>query len=730
MGRNWRWYIIIAGTRPGIYREWAEAGPKVVGIPGSIHKGYMTYAEALRAFQKEIAEGNIRTIRVVTVRDQYLPEDPRTYHYPDIVDDSPSATTGSSTLTVGAGPVPSTSSARTTGVAGHTRDAPVRRETPSTSGTRRSNVNTGGDARDARNNAMASSPEQRRPLEPAATWPQNSVSQPEPSSPHRPNSQRSTNNGDRTHHRRTATLPSTPSTSGRPSARASGTPPHQQRSATSVRSRDVDHNAASSPIPITRQSTERILSPRRSGASDSTSSSPPTDVTQYGPDHFPSRSPSPASSLAGSPVLSRHGLSQREDASSHILGQDQTGAHRSPISSNNSQETEIQDESRLPVRSHTSTPSRDSSQESPPLPIPPRQTRSFIARAGSTPSALNSSSRAQPLRAHSSMPEPSRSHEGSSSAISSGRVLLPSSIVSSPTSLSAPPSTGRISSLDNRSTRSTRTRERLRLSSTSTTTPSHVPLPLSPSLSISNSVITSHSGSSSGSSPSTRRLRTPGTPFYPVIEPSDRELPRITPGVTPIATPLETRGTSPQEPTSMIVPPSTNACEPTSIGSPPAANSVDHAAYQSTTLSPNTSSREPTSIGDPPSPDLCEPIGSSRVGPTTSVSPPPSTTPHEPPIIIGPPVADNLEPTTISSPLPTPVPSADFLSPVTPSLGLTNMVTGVTDALTPRLNRLGLSWGAFFSQPAHVPNVVVDPRQDPRSPMSRSASLPGYGGLR
>lgn len=196
------------------------------------------------------------------------------------------------------------------------------------------------------------------------------------------------------------------------------------------------------------------------------------------------------------------------------------------------------------------------------------------------------------------------------------------------------------------------------------------------------------------------------------------------PSITPISTP------SPHGPTSPIVPPSTIPRATTSISSPPAANSVDRPDYGPTNNSANPSPREPTNISDPQGADFREPPSSSRLGPTTSASAPPSSTLHEPQSTSHSPAADNLEPTPISSPLPTPVPSADFLSPVTPSLGLTSMVTGVTDALTPRLNRLGLSWGAFFSQPVHVPNVVVDPTQDPRSPMSRSTSLPGYGGLR
>lgn len=673
----------------------------------------MTYDEALRTFQKRVAEGNVRTIRMVTARDQYLPEDPRTYHYPDVVDDSPSAT--GPTSTAGAGPGPSTSSARTINVAGLSRDAPATREVPSPSGTRRSRAYVDGDARDVRNNGMASSPKRRRPLESAATWPQDSASQPGPSSSHRPNSQRSSNNGDRSDHRRTATLPSTPSTSDRTSARTAVPLPRPRRPIGSSRSGNVDHTTASSPIPITRQSTERILSPRRSSASDSTSSSPPTDVTQYGPDRFSSRSPSPAPS----PVPSRHNRSQEEDNTVHSNPiQIQAGTGCSPPT--NTQETEVEDEATFPALNQPSTPSQNSSQGSPPLPILPRQTRSFVTRAGNNPSALSSPSRGHPLRAHSSMPEPSRSRseETSSSVVPPIRTLPPTDI-SSPASLSAPPSTGRNYSSTNRSTF---TREFLRLPSTSTTTPSHVPLPLSPSSSMA-------SNSSANSSPSTRRHRPPGTPFYPVLERSDREIPKITPDVTTVVTPLETRHTSPRESTSISVPPSTILPEPANIGSPSGAESPVRPNYKRPSTSLNTSPRKPTNISNPPSADAVEATSTSPHKPT-SVSVPPSPGLHEPPSTSDPPVANNLNHTSIISPLPSPAPSTDLLSPVTPSLGLTSMVTGVTDALTPRLSRLGLSWGSFFSQPVHVPNAVIDPSEDPRSPMRKSASLPGYGGLR
>ncbi|KAH9998492.1 hypothetical protein BJV74DRAFT_824791 [Russula compacta] len=57
-------YVVIAGTEPGIYRDWTDAAPKVTGIPGAIHKKFKIYPDALEAFNRARREGAVREIRV------------------------------------------------------------------------------------------------------------------------------------------------------------------------------------------------------------------------------------------------------------------------------------------------------------------------------------------------------------------------------------------------------------------------------------------------------------------------------------------------------------------------------------------------------------------------------------------------------------------------------------------------------------------------------------------
>ncbi|KAI0305642.1 hypothetical protein B0F90DRAFT_1086695 [Multifurca ochricompacta] len=72
------YYIVIVGTRPGIYGDWSQAAPKVSEISGAIHKKFKTYAEAREAFDKAEREGEVRAIQVDLAYDakpspSYLP---------------------------------------------------------------------------------------------------------------------------------------------------------------------------------------------------------------------------------------------------------------------------------------------------------------------------------------------------------------------------------------------------------------------------------------------------------------------------------------------------------------------------------------------------------------------------------------------------------------------------------------------------------------------------------
>ncbi|KAH9054248.1 hypothetical protein EDB87DRAFT_1647310 [Lactarius vividus] len=56
------YYTVIVGTQPGVYDDWAQAAPTVIGISGAIHRKYNTEREAWEAFDIAVCEGRVRTI--------------------------------------------------------------------------------------------------------------------------------------------------------------------------------------------------------------------------------------------------------------------------------------------------------------------------------------------------------------------------------------------------------------------------------------------------------------------------------------------------------------------------------------------------------------------------------------------------------------------------------------------------------------------------------------------
>ena len=43
-------FVVLAGRRPGFYTTWLECAPKCEGLPGAKCSGYVTLAEAPRAW--------------------------------------------------------------------------------------------------------------------------------------------------------------------------------------------------------------------------------------------------------------------------------------------------------------------------------------------------------------------------------------------------------------------------------------------------------------------------------------------------------------------------------------------------------------------------------------------------------------------------------------------------------------------------------------------------------
>ncbi|KAH9007953.1 hypothetical protein EDB83DRAFT_2459495 [Lactarius deliciosus] len=56
------YYTVIVGTKPGVYDDWAQAGPTVTGISGAIHRKYNTEREAWEAFDIAVCDGKVRMI--------------------------------------------------------------------------------------------------------------------------------------------------------------------------------------------------------------------------------------------------------------------------------------------------------------------------------------------------------------------------------------------------------------------------------------------------------------------------------------------------------------------------------------------------------------------------------------------------------------------------------------------------------------------------------------------
>ncbi|KAH9176498.1 hypothetical protein EDB89DRAFT_1902838 [Lactarius sanguifluus] len=58
------YYTVIVGTKPGVYDDWAQAGPTVTGISGAIHRKYNTEREAWEAFDIAVCDGKTPQLRV------------------------------------------------------------------------------------------------------------------------------------------------------------------------------------------------------------------------------------------------------------------------------------------------------------------------------------------------------------------------------------------------------------------------------------------------------------------------------------------------------------------------------------------------------------------------------------------------------------------------------------------------------------------------------------------
>ncbi|OBZ70582.1 Autophagy-related protein 27 [Grifola frondosa] len=57
-------YVVTIGTEPGVYDDWGEAGECVLGVPGSLYKGYSTRYDAEEAFRRAQARGTVKVVHM------------------------------------------------------------------------------------------------------------------------------------------------------------------------------------------------------------------------------------------------------------------------------------------------------------------------------------------------------------------------------------------------------------------------------------------------------------------------------------------------------------------------------------------------------------------------------------------------------------------------------------------------------------------------------------------
>ncbi|KZT28997.1 hypothetical protein NEOLEDRAFT_689624 [Neolentinus lepideus HHB14362 ss-1] len=69
MAKKAKWYVVIAGTQPGIYRTWSDVAPKVAGITKSIHESFKTEEEAVEVYERALRTGAVKVIGASSASD-------------------------------------------------------------------------------------------------------------------------------------------------------------------------------------------------------------------------------------------------------------------------------------------------------------------------------------------------------------------------------------------------------------------------------------------------------------------------------------------------------------------------------------------------------------------------------------------------------------------------------------------------------------------------------------
>jgi hypothetical protein len=57
-----RWYIVTVGRRVGVFRDWVNTGPFVLGLTQAVFRRVASRDEGIRRLREAVANGTVRTV--------------------------------------------------------------------------------------------------------------------------------------------------------------------------------------------------------------------------------------------------------------------------------------------------------------------------------------------------------------------------------------------------------------------------------------------------------------------------------------------------------------------------------------------------------------------------------------------------------------------------------------------------------------------------------------------
>lgn len=72
MGKKNNYYVVWKGKKPGIYKDWKECKAVITGFQGAQYKGFVSFEEAKKAFDKTFAEYKNKSVPKKKLSEQQL----------------------------------------------------------------------------------------------------------------------------------------------------------------------------------------------------------------------------------------------------------------------------------------------------------------------------------------------------------------------------------------------------------------------------------------------------------------------------------------------------------------------------------------------------------------------------------------------------------------------------------------------------------------------------------